>query len=113
MKRSTLVRYAKRFVVMVVCAVMLFVTSQPANAFGMKSSSDASEGVAKLDQVQAESEAALTAEPRGMSEVQQKANAGLNGVQGTADAGAMQTPSDSGAATTVEKQIKNVVESVK
>lgn len=109
MKRSILVRSAKRFVVMVACAVMLFINSQPANAVGMKSAADPSDGMAKMDQVQQEAKAVSQSQPRGISKVQQKSNAGLNGVQGKANAASMNTPENSGEATTIEEQAKGLI----
>lgn len=109
-KISAVVRSLKGLMIALTCAVMLSSISLPAFAFGMNTSSSPTEGTAKLNQAQQESEDVIKGQPRGMNAVQEKAQRGLNGVQGAADTGKMKSPGDSEGATTVRGEIKDVLD---
>lgn len=109
---STWVRAAKIAAVAFLCATTLFVNSAPAVAFGMKTSAEPTDGTTQLDRIYEESEQAIKGQPRGMEAVQKKASEGLNGVQGSANAGKMKSPGDSTGASTVKDDVKDALDSV-
>lgn len=105
------VRAAKIAAIAFVCGAVLFMNSSPAFAFGMKGSAEPSEGTAQLDEIYNESKQVTKGQPRGMEEVAGKASAGLNSVQGTADASKMKSAGDSQGAETVKEDVKNAIKS--
>lgn len=105
------VRAAKVFAIALVCTAVLVANSSPAFAFGMRGSAAPSDGTAQLDETYQEAKDVTESQPRGMEEVASKASQGLNGVQGTADAGKMKSAGDSAGAETVKEDVKDVIES--
>lgn len=110
-KFSAWVRAARIAAVAFLCATAIFVNSAPAFAFGMKSSAEPAEGTVQLDGIYEESEQAIKGQPRDTKAVQ-KANEGLNGVQGRANAEKMKSPGDSTGASTVKEDAKDALDSV-
>ena len=102
-------RMMQATVAVVACALLVFSAASPAVAFGSSSSSP-SEGMATMNDVQATSKQAVKGEPRGLKEVQRKAQEGPNEVQGKAGMDAMNTPGNSQEATSVRDQIGDALD---
>lgn len=105
-------RNIRRWAVAAVLGVALLLTNvSPALAIG-SSPSDPSDGLTQLDKIEQRSKDVLKNGPRGMEEVQTRAEGGLNGVQGAADRSKMSTPANSQAATSVMDNIKDALSDV-
>ena len=98
------------------CALIIFSASTPAMAAfgGGSSNSRSSEGVAQLDKVQERSEEAISkSEPAENSqEMINRANKGLNSIQGRSNRSKMVDRSDASGAETVESSIEDALEEV-
>ena len=107
-------RLVRVFAAIVLCVAVLFSATAPAfAASGMTGSqSSVHKGEAKLDKIYEESEDALRNPPLSLEQVRDKANEGLNEVQGAADAKKMNRPSNSQAASSIEERIENALEKV-
>ena len=85
------------------CTFLFFSSSLTALA-----SSDPTQGVMPLKNIEQESKEALQPKPRSLEEVQAKAKKGINGVQGAADLEKMKNPANAKSnATSVEEQISD------
>lgn len=111
---SAIKKALKPVVIACACALLVFSAAAPANAFG-NSSSKSSEGVEQLNGIQEKSEraAASGAKTGENSErsVTKDANAGLNGVQGSANKGDMISPNEA-QGQTVEESVEDALDSV-
>jgi hypothetical protein len=67
-------------------------------------------GAEQLNEIEAESQNLTFREPDDLKDIQSRANRGINEVQGDADAEKMKNPANSGSATSVEGQVKNLLE---
>ncbi len=94
------------------CAFILFSQALPVMAIGSTPSSP-TQGEAQLDAVQKRSEDALKDPPLSLKQVQDKANEGINEIQGDADYQKMNRPGNSRQATSVEEQVENVLHKIK
>ncbi|MDY6802353.1 MAG: low temperature-induced protein [Cyanobacteriota bacterium] len=87
------------------CTFLFFSSSLTALA-----SSNPSQGVMPLKNIEKESREALQPQPRPLEEVQAKAKEGINGVQGGADIKQMKNPANAkSTATSVEEQVSDVL----
>lgn len=85
------------------CTFLFFSSSLTALA-----SSDPTQGVMPLKNVEKESKEVLQSQPRSLEEVQAKAKKGINGVQGAADFDKMKNPANAKSnATSVEEQVSD------
>lgn len=106
---TAFVRFAKGLVIAGVCAVLLFTNAYPAMAIG-STPSQYSEGETQLDEILEESQDAIRPENALNSDkVIEKANKGLNEVQGDADVQQMNRPENSRQATSAAEQVQRAL----
>ncbi|MGF1479339.1 MAG: hypothetical protein ACFB4I_07580 [Cyanophyceae cyanobacterium] len=100
-------RWVRLLVVVCFCALLLTINVRPAAAIDSYKSNPA-EGETQLNETIRKTEEVSRSKPRSMQEQQgyQEGKAGLNAVQGTADAEKMSRPENSSEATSVETKIK-------
>jgi hypothetical protein len=98
-------------VVAFTCALLLLTNAFPAFAINSYQS-DPTEGTTQLLDIQSKTDEAAKKPPIGLKKTQQETNEGLNEVQGAADIDKQKRPENSQSATTVEENIKNVLEKV-
>ena len=98
-------------VVAFTCALLLFSSAFPAFAIDSYQS-DPTEATTQLLDIQAKTDQAAKEPPEGLKKTQKEANEGLNEVQGAADIDKQKRPENSQAATSVEENIKSVLEKV-
>lgn len=111
-KATALLSGIKPFAIAAMCALVLFATATPALAFG-GSSSQPEKGLEQLDGVQKKSEEAISTNSSKMKgkNVAKDAQKGLNGVQGAANKGDMNSPNEA-SGNTIEGKIEDVLEDV-
>ena len=103
------VRLIKGIAIALVCAVILFSQSYPALAIG-STASRPSEGEPRLNKILDESEDAIRPENALDSEkIIDRANRGLNEVQGTADIQQMNRPDNSRQAKSAAEEVKEAL----
>jgi len=101
-----------RFVIVAfTCALLIFSNALPAAAIGTQTSHPEDE-VTQLTGIQKETDKLSAEPPPGLKETQERANEGLNSVQGAANIEKMKRPENSAQATTVEDEVKNLLEKV-
>ncbi|MBE9002213.1 MULTISPECIES: hypothetical protein [unclassified Nostoc] len=93
------------------CALLLLSSAFPAFAIDSYQSNP-TEGTTQLLDIQRKTDEAAKEPPQGLRKVQKESNEGLNEVQGAADIDKQKRPENSQSATTVEENIKNVLEKV-
>ncbi|MFN6463429.1 MAG: hypothetical protein RMZ41_016665 [Nostoc sp. DedVER02] len=98
-------------VVAFTCAILLLSSAFPAFAIDSYQS-DPTEATTQLLDIQRKTDEAAKAPPIGLRKTQKETNEGLNEVQGAADIDQQKRPENSQSATTVEENIKNVLEKV-
>ncbi|MBN3911028.1 MAG: hypothetical protein HWQ35_32165 [Nostoc sp. NMS1] len=98
-------------VVAFTCALLLLSSAFPAFAINSYQS-DPTEGTTQLLDIQRKTDEAAQQPPAGLEKVQKESNKGLNEVQGDADIDKQKRPENSQGATSVEENIKNVLEKV-
>ncbi|MCC5627967.1 hypothetical protein [Nostoc sphaeroides] len=98
-------------VVAFTCALLLLSSAFPAFAIDSYQS-EPTEGTTQLLDIQAKTDEAGKAPPIGLKKTQKETSEGLNEVQGAADIDKQKRPENSQAATSVEENIKNVLEKV-
>ncbi|MEG4458671.1 low temperature-induced protein [Microcoleus sp. N9_A1] len=103
---------AKRFVrsLIAVCFCALMFVSNAFPAFAVTSSP--TKGEAQLTAIEREAQKAVLKDPMSLEETQEKANEGINEVQGDADSEKMKNPSNT-RATSFEQQVKKAVGNIK
>lgn len=106
--RAKIVSPIRFLIVAFICTLLFFVSAFPAIA----STSEPSDGVVSLDEIQARTNAIAGSQPRSLEEIQADTEGGLNSIQGKADYHKMSRPENSQDATTVEDQIKDALESI-
>jgi hypothetical protein len=104
-------RPVRFLVVAFTCALVLFSNAFPAFAIDSYQSNP-TEGTTQLLDIQRKTDEAAKEPPQGLKEVQKESNKGLNEVQGAADIDKQKRPENSQGATSVEENIKNVLEKV-
>ncbi|MBW4675477.1 MAG: hypothetical protein KME52_16060 [Desmonostoc geniculatum HA4340-LM1] len=107
---STL-RPVRFLVVAFTCALLLLSSAFPAFAIDSYQSKP-TEGETQLLDIQRETDEAARKPPIGLEETQRKSNEGLNEVQGAADFDKQKRPENSQSATTVEENVKNLLDKV-
>lgn len=107
----SVVRPVRFLVVAFTCALLLLTNAIPASAISSPKS-DPTEATDQLNQIQRKTDEKATQPPLGLEETQKEANKGLNEVQGDADLDKMNRPENSQGATTVEDEVKNLLEKV-
>ena len=96
------IRSIRRWAMALVLGVALLATNvSPALAIGSSPTSP-TEGEVSLSKIEQKSKDVLRKGPRGMDEVQARAEGGLNGVQGSADSSKMTSPSETQANTVLD-----------
>lgn len=101
-----------RFVFAALMSVMLLLsTALPAAAIGASKSSP-DKGAEQLNSIQQETEELTENNAPSSSRVINKANKGLNGVQGAANTENMNRPSNSQEAVTVEEKVEGFLEKI-
>ncbi|WP_017314595.1 hypothetical protein [Mastigocladopsis repens] len=101
-----------RFVIVAfTCALLIFSNALPAAAIGSQKSNP-EDATTQLLGTQKETDKLSTEAPPGLEETQQRANEGLNEIQGAADIEKMKRPENSQTATTVEDEVKNLLNKV-
>ncbi|MBD2512457.1 hypothetical protein H6G91_35510 [Nostoc muscorum FACHB-395] len=98
-------------VVAFTCAILLLSSAFPAFAIDSYQSNP-TEGTTQLLDIQRKTDEAAKEPPAGLKKVQKESNKGLNEVQGDADIDKQKRPENSQGATSVEENIKNVLEKV-
>ncbi|WP_375498321.1 hypothetical protein [uncultured Nostoc sp.] len=98
-------------VVAFTCALLLLSSAFPAFAIDSYQS-DPTEATTQLLDIQRKTDEAAKEPPEGLEKTQKEANEGLNEVQGAADIDKQKRPENSQAATSVEENIKNVLDKV-
>ncbi|MEH2297319.1 hypothetical protein [Nostoc sp.] len=98
-------------VVAFTCALLLLSNAFPAFAIDSYQS-DPTEGTTQLLDIQRKTDEAAKEPPQGLEKVQKESNKGLNEVQGDADIDKQKRPENSQGSTSVEENIKNVLEKV-
>ncbi|MCC5619225.1 hypothetical protein LC605_29955 [Nostoc sp. CHAB 5836] len=107
----SVLRPVRFLVVAFTCALILLSSAFPAFAIDSYQS-DPTEGTTQLLDIQRKTDEAAKSPPAGMKKVQEESNKGLNEVQGAADIDQQKNPENSQSATSVEENIKNVLEKV-
>ncbi|MBF2065641.1 MAG: hypothetical protein IGS39_14650 [Calothrix sp. C42_A2020_038] len=103
---------AFRFVIVtVLCVSLLFSNTLSAQAIGAKKSAP-TEATDQLNLIQKQTDEVARKAPLTLEETQAKTEKGLNEVQGDADKDKMKRPENSGSATTVQDQVKNILDKV-
>ncbi|MEH1872659.1 hypothetical protein [Nostoc sp.] len=98
-------------VVAFTCALLLLSSAFPAFAIDSYQS-EPTEGTTQLLDIQAKTDKAGQEPPIGLKKTQKETNEGLNEVQGAADIDKQKRPENSQASTSVEENIKKVLEKV-
>jgi flagellar motility protein MotE (MotC chaperone) len=107
----SVLRPVRFLVVAFTCALVFFSNAFPAFAIDSYQS-DSTEGTTQLLEIQRKTDEAGKEPPQGLKQVQKESNKGLNEVQGAADIDKQKRPENSQGATSVEENIKNVLEKV-
>ncbi len=98
-----------------ICALLLFsnafpVSADPVNPTSGKSS--VKQGEANLQSIEKEAQKAVLKDPYSQEETTNRANQGLNEIQGAADVDQMNRPENSQDAISVEDKSKNFLEAI-
>ncbi|MFN6516646.1 MAG: hypothetical protein RMY29_019370 [Nostoc sp. CreGUA01] len=107
----SILRPVRFLVVAFTCALLLLSSAFPAFAIDSYQSKP-TEGETQLLDIQRETDKAARKPPIGLEETQRKSNEGLNEVQGAADIDKQKRPENSQSATTVEENVKNLLDKV-
>ncbi len=108
----SLVRPVRFLVVAFTCALLLLTNAFP--AFAIESyQSHPTEATDQLNQIQRKTDELAKSPPPGIKEYQENTSeGGLNEIQGKADINKMSRPENSQDATTVEDEVKNILDKV-
>ncbi|MBG1267667.1 hypothetical protein [Nostoc sp. WHI] len=98
-------------VVAFTCALVLLSSAFPAFAIDSYQS-DSTEATTQLLDIQRKTDEAAKASPFGLRKVQKESNEGLNEVQGDADIDKQKRPENSQSSTSVEENVKNLLDKV-
>lgn len=108
----SMLRPVRFIIVAFTCALLIFSYAFPAAATIGSTTSNPEDEVTQLTGIQKETDQLSTQAPPGLEETQKRANEGLNEIQGAADIEKMKRPENSGQATSVEDQVKRVLDKV-
>ncbi|MBW4663737.1 MAG: low temperature-induced protein [Chroococcus sp. CMT-3BRIN-NPC107] len=98
-----------------VCALLLLSNAIPVSADPVNPTSSTSspqQGEANLQSIEKEAQKAVLKDPYSQKETKDKANQGLNEIQGAADIDQMSRPENSQDAISVEDKSKNFLEAI-
>lgn len=109
---TRILRPLRFLVIALVCTLLMFSNAMPVLAAGTTSPSKPSEGEVQLKKIYDESENSLNSGLDSMKEVSERAQKGVNEVQGGADLDKMSTPENSQDATTFKDQVKKALDKV-
>lgn len=109
---ARILRPLRILVIAFTCAVLLFTNVVPALAAGTTTPSKPTEGETQLKKIYDESEKSLNSGLDSIEEVTERAQRGINEVQGGADLDKMSTPENSQEATTFKDQVKKALDKV-
>jgi len=101
-------RFVRSLIAVCFCALMFVSNALPAFAV----TSSLTKGEAQLTGIEKEAQKAVLKDPMSLEETQEKANEGINEVQGDADSEKMKNPSNT-RATSFEQQVKKAVSNIK
>ncbi|GAB4383099.1 MAG: hypothetical protein Kow00121_44400 [Elainellaceae cyanobacterium] len=107
---SMILRSVRVLVVAFACAMLFFTNALPAAAIS-STPSNYSKGEEPLDKIFEDSQDVTDSPPMSMEETQQRANEGINEIQGASDRERMYTPENS-EGTTAKDQAQNVLERI-
>jgi hypothetical protein len=93
------------------CSLLLLSSTFPAFAIDSYQSKS-TEGTTQLLDIQRKTDEAAKSPPAGLKKVQKESNKGLNEVQGDADIDKQKRPDNSESSTSVEQNVKNLLEKV-
>ncbi|MEH2149510.1 hypothetical protein [Nostoc sp.] len=107
----SMLRPVRFLVVAFTCALVLLSNAFPAFAIDSYQSNP-TEGTTQLLDIQRKTDEAAKEPPQGLKKVQEESNKGLNEVQGAADIDKQKRPENSEGATSVEENVKNLLDKV-
>ncbi|MEH2110767.1 hypothetical protein [Nostoc sp.] len=107
----SMLRPVRFLVVAFTCALVLLSNAFPAFAIDSYQSHP-TEGTTQLLDIQRKTDEAAKEPPQGLKKVQEESNKGLNEVQGAADIDKQKRPENSEGATSVEENVKNLLDKV-
>ncbi|MBN3887413.1 MAG: hypothetical protein V7K64_04480 [Nostoc sp.] len=107
----SMLRPVRFLVVAFTCALVLLSNAFPAFAIDSYQSNP-TEGTTQLLDIQRKTDEAAKEPPQGLEKVQKESNKGLNEVQGAADIDKQKRPENSEGATSVEENVKNLLDKV-
>jgi flagellar motility protein MotE (MotC chaperone) len=107
----SVLRPARFIIVAFTCALLFLSNTFPAFAIDSYQS-DPKEGTTQLLEIQRKTDEIAKSAPLGLEKVQKESNKGLNEVQGDADIDKQKRPSNSKSSTSVEENVKNILEKV-
>ncbi|KAB8331969.1 hypothetical protein SD80_020855 [Scytonema tolypothrichoides VB-61278] len=107
----SVLRPVRFLIVAFTCALLIFSYAFPAVAIGTQRS-NLEKGETQLLETQKETDKATAKPPLGLKETTEKANEGLNEIQGAADIDKMNRPENSQQATSAEEQVENFLEKI-
>ncbi|MEH2269048.1 MAG: hypothetical protein V7K68_11540 [Nostoc sp.] len=107
----SMLRPVRFLVVAFTCALVLLSNAFPAFAIDSYQSNP-TEGTTQLLDIQRKTDEAAKEPPAGLKKVQKESNQGLNEVQGAADIDKQKRPENSEGATSVEENVKNLLDKV-
>jgi len=101
-------RLLRSFITVCFCALMFVSSAFPAFAV----TSSPTKGTDQLLGIEKEAQKAVLREPMSMEETEEKANQGINEIQGDADKDKMKNPSNTNA-TSFDQQVRKAVSNIK
>jgi hypothetical protein len=108
---SSLLNSARALILVSICAVFVFTNAVP--VFAIESyQSKPKEATTQLLETQRLTDEVSRSAPTGLKATQERANKGINEVQGDADTDKMKRPENSKSAVTVKDEVKNVLDKV-
>ncbi|NMG21942.1 hypothetical protein [Brasilonema bromeliae] len=107
----SMLRPVRFLIVVFTCALLIFSYAFPAAAIGTQRSNP-EKGEAQLLETQKKTDEVTAKPPLGLKETTERANEGLNEVQGAADINKMNRPENSQQATSAEEQVENFLEKI-
>lgn len=101
-----------RFVIVAfTCALLIFSNAFPAAAIGSQKSNP-EDATTQLLETQRKTDQISTEPPPGLKKTIEESNKGINEIQGDADIEKQNSPENSQQATTVEDEVKNVLDKI-
>jgi cytoskeletal protein RodZ len=108
---SSLLRSVRALIFTAICAIFIFANAVP--AFAIESyQSQPKEATTQLLETQRLTDEVSRSAPPSLEETQERANKGINEIQGDADADKMKRPENSRTAVSVKDEVQNALEKV-